>query len=61
MKPVCKLIGDDGNIFNLTGIVRRTLTDAGEPEKAVEMTERVMHSKSYDEALRVIMEYVEVE
>ena len=61
MKPVCKLIGENGNIFNLIGIARRALKEAGEPEKANEMTERVMQAGSYDEALRVIMEYVEVE
>lgn len=61
MKPVCKLIGEDENIFNLIGIARRTLRDADEHEKADEMTELVMRSKSYDEAVSVIMEYVDVE
>ena len=25
MKPVCKLIGQNGNVFNLIGITRKTL------------------------------------
>ena len=62
MKPRCRLIGEDGNIFNLMGIVSRTLKDAGEPEKADEMIKRITSdAKSYDEALAVLMEYVDIE
>lgn len=61
MKPKCQLVGHDGNIFNLIGIASRTLKQAGLKEKADEMIKRITDSKSYDEALRIIMEYVEVE
>lgn len=61
MKPKCKLVGKDGNIFNLMGIASRTLKEAGFKEKADEMIQRITKSKSYDEALGIIMEYVEVE
>lgn len=61
MKPKCQLIGRDGNIFNLMGIASRTLKQAGLKEKADEMIKRITGSKSYDEALGIIMEYVEVE
>lgn len=61
MKPKCKLVGEDGNIFNLMGIASRTLKEAGFKEKADEMIQRITKSKSYDEALGIIMEYVEVE
>lgn len=61
MKPKCQLIGRDGNIFNLMGIASRTLKQAGLKEKADEMIKRITASKSYDEALGIIMEYVEVE
>jgi len=61
MKPKCKLVGKDGNMFNLMGIASRTLKEAGLKEKADEMIKRIMNSKSYDEALGIIMEYVEVE
>jgi len=37
------------------------LKRAGQNDKATEMSERVMSSGSYDEALSIIMEYVEVE
>lgn len=61
MKPKCKLVGKDGNIFNLMGIASRTLKEAGLKEKTDEMIQRISKSKSYDEALGIIMEYVEVE
>ena len=62
MKLRCRLIGEDGNIFNLMGIVSRTLKEAGEPEKAEEMIRRITSdAKSYDEALAMLMEYVDVE
>lgn len=62
MKPKCRLIGEDGNIFNLMGIVSRTLKEAGEPEKADEMIQRITKgANSYDEALAILMEYVDVE
>ena len=62
MKPKCRLIGEDGNIFNLIGIVSRTLKEAGEPEKAEEMAKRITtQAESYDEALAMLMDYVDVE
>ena len=62
MKLKCRLIGEDGNIFNLMGIVSRTLKEAGEPEKAEEMIRRITSdAKSYDEALAMLMEDVDVE
>ena len=62
MKPKCRLIGENGNIFNLMGIVSRTLKKSGEPEKADEMIRRVTkEANSYDEALAMLMEYVDIE
>jgi len=44
------------------GIVSRTLKEAGEPEKANEMIRRITKgAKSYDEALAILMEYVDAE
>ena len=60
-KPRCKLIGQDGNIFNLIGVAARSLRHAGLADKATEMSQKVMQSQSYTEALSIIMEYVEVE
>jgi hypothetical protein len=49
----------DGNVFNLIGLVSRTLKRAGMPDAAKEMCVRAMSGGSYGEALGVIMEYVE--
>jgi hypothetical protein len=59
-KPECKLIGQDGNVFNLIGLASRTLKKAGLQEQADEMIGKCFNAESYDEALRIIMEYVEV-
>ena len=65
-KPDCRripnapLIGQDGNIFNLMGIAARTLKENGMKEEAAEMRQRVMDSGSYDNALCIIGEYVNI-
>lgn len=59
-KPDCKLIGEDGNIFNLMGIASRTLRQNGMADEAVEMRDRIRVSGSYDEALCIIGEYVNI-
>ena len=59
-KPDCPLIGADGNIFNLMGIARRTLRSAGQYEQAKEMCERVTQCSSYEDAICVIAEYVNI-
>lgn len=61
IKPKCKLIGEDGNIFFILGRVCRTLKDNGKAYQAKECTDRVMASISYTEALQIIMEYVDAE
>ena len=61
MKPKVKLIGENGNICNLMAIASRALKEAGMREEAKEMFEKITKSKSYDEALRILMEYVEIE
>lgn len=61
IKPVCKLIGENGNIFNLVGIASRVLRRNGMADKANEMQNRVFSSNSYEEALSIIAEYVEIE
>lgn len=59
-KPDCKLIGEDGNIFNLMGIASKILRQNGMAEEAVEMRDRIRASESYDEALCIIGEYVNI-
>lgn len=59
-KPDCKLIGEDGNIFNLMARASRTLRENNLSEEAKEMRERITSSESFDEALCIIGEYVNI-
>ncbi|MBQ3194992.1 MAG: hypothetical protein IJB65_00850 [Clostridia bacterium] len=59
-KPDCPLIGENGNIFNLMGIASRTLRENDMADEAKEMCDRIRESGSYDEALCIIGEYVNI-
>ena len=58
-KPKAPIIGADGNIFNLIGIVSRTLRENGQADLVNEMVSKVTASSSYNEALNRLFEYVE--
>ena len=60
-RPKMKLLGEDGNIFAIMGRASRLLKNAGQSDKAKEMCNRVMASKSYNAALAIVSEYVETE
>jgi hypothetical protein len=61
-KPIAILVGENGNIFNLMGIASKALKRAGQRELASEMQKRIFaEAKDYNEALQIIVEYVEVE
>ena len=55
-----RLTGEDGNIFFILGRVREALRRGGHPELVDEVTAAVTSSRSYEEALTRIMEYVVV-
>ncbi len=56
-----KLIGQDGNIFNLIGIVLRALRRNGRSDLCEPFKQAVTSSHSYQEALAKIMEFIIVE
>lgn len=58
-RPKCPIIGADGNIFNIMSIASKTLKRNDMTEESKEMCSRVTSSGSYEEALGIIMEYVE--
>lgn len=58
-RPKCPIIGADGNIFNIMGLASKTLKRSNMAEEANEMYRRVTSSGSYEEALGIIIEYVE--
>ena len=59
IKQKSPIIGADGNIFNLIGIASKSLKKEGYYEEANEMSKRVMSSNSYEEALGIIVEYID--
>lgn len=64
MKPECKLIGENGNVFNLIAIVRRTLkeNDLDQELEAFDLDFKKIQKSggSYDDVLVLFMEYVDV-
>lgn len=57
----CKLIGEDGNIFNLMARAARTMrTSDYWKDKVDEMYDKVRASENYYIALMVIGEYVNI-
>lgn len=60
-KITVKLIGEDGNIFFIMGKVSKALKRNGQNSEAEEMCNRITNSHSYNEALAIVMEYVNVE
>ena len=56
-----KLIGEDGNAFNLIGLVNRALRKGPGEDAAKEFTTSAMSCGSYDELLSLIQETVNVE
>ena len=55
-----QLSGEDGNTLSIMGRVSRALKKDGHEDLAKEMQDRVFSCGSYDEALQIFMEYVEV-
>lgn len=61
-RPKCELIGQNGNIFNLLAITCKTLRNHGLDDEAEELTSRIWdgEAKSYNHAIKIIEEYVDV-
>ena len=59
-KADCALIGTNGNIFNLMGIASRTLKEHGQSDQAQELIDRITQCHSYDDALSIIGDYVNI-
>lgn len=59
-KPDCPLIGEDSNIFHLMAIASNTLKEHGMREQASQMRQRIEQCQSYDSALSIIGDYVNI-
>lgn len=55
-----QLTGENGNIFNLVGIVTRALKKEGHRDLAEEIQEKLWDCESYNEALNLLGNYVVV-
>jgi hypothetical protein len=61
-KPTAKLVGENGNVYNLMAICCNALKGAGMGNEAKEMQEKIVKTaKSYEEALAIMMDYCDVE
>ena len=64
VKPICKLVGEDGNVFNLIAIVRRTLKENRLNQQLDDFDNDLKllqeSGGSYSDVLVLFMEYVEV-
>ena len=58
-KPRVSLVGQDGNVYNLLAICTNALKRSNQQDKAQELQKRVLGCGSYDEALRIMLEYVD--
>jgi len=59
-KPKLRLIGEDGNAFNLLGLARRAALAAGWPKERWEKVRDRATAGNYDHLLAVLMEEFDV-
>lgn len=59
-KPKAKVVGKDGNVFNIISICSKALKQAGQYDAAKEMQARVFQADSYHSALAIMSEYCEL-
>ena len=57
VKPTAKVVGQNGNVFNLIGICNKVLQKAGQFEEAKKMQAEVKACGSYDEVLVIMGKY----
>ncbi|MFI5222723.1 MAG: hypothetical protein ACHQX3_00520 [Nitrospirales bacterium] len=61
-KPVVRLIGANGNVFNLIALCKISARQAGwTAEKTSAVVNQMLSSHSYDDVLVVIMEHFDVQ
>lgn len=60
-KPTVKLVGADGNAFAIIGAVRNALRKAGQSQEEIELFTKEATEGDYNNLLRVVMKWVEVE
>ena len=61
IRPKVKLIGEDGNAFNILGKVQKALKDAGASKEYIEEYVKEASAGDYNHLLSTTMKYVDVE
>lgn len=59
-KPDCHLVGSNGNVFSIIGVVSKALKKAGQHDRAEEFQKKAMQSESYDAVLQLLYDYVDL-
>ena len=59
-KPVVKLLGQDGNAFNILGLCSRAARKAKMPKEQLDSFMKEATAGSYDDLLQTAMKYFEV-
>jgi hypothetical protein len=60
-RPTVRLVGEDGNAFNIMALCRRAMRDADWPKEKIDAVLDEMRSGDYDHLLMTAMKYLEVE
>ena len=64
MKPKCKLVGENGNVFNLIAIVRKTLGEEASTEELkrfdADFANLQQNGGTYDDVLILFHDFVEI-
>ncbi len=61
IKPKCKLVGTDGNVFAVIGTVCKCLARNVSVDVSKEFKKRALSCDSYDAVLKLCFEYVDAE
>ena len=59
-KPECKLLGEDGNVYNIISKVASSLKRAGFHKESSEFKQKALASHSYDDVLMLAAAYVDI-
>jgi len=60
-KPICKLTGEDGNVFNIISIVNRTLKLNNMKGEAKLFMMNAFAQESYEDVLKLASEFVNIQ
>jgi len=60
-KPKLKLVGEDGNVFNILGLALKAAKAANWKKEKIEKFKKEAMAGNYDQALQICMKYFDVD